>query len=465
MTGPGDGAPVRGVRRQLAEQVTVIGGGLAGSEAAWQVARRLESESQAGARVVLYEMRPVRQTPVHESGLLAELVCSNSFRSDSLDRAGGVLKAELRRLGSLVIACADEARVPAGTALAVDRERFARLVTERVEGHERIEVRREEVTELPDEGPAIIATGPLTSSGLAKALYAVTGEKYLFFYDAVSPIVAAESVDMAHAFFASRYAKGEGEYLNCPLSEEEYDQFYRDLVTAERAEPHEFEKDELFEACLPVEVIAERGVDALRYGPMKPVGLVDPRTEQTPYAVVQLRPETVERTMYNLVGFQTALKWGEQKRVFRRIPALQHAEFLRFGVVHRNTYINAPALLDQYGRLKQRPHLFFAGQLTGVEGYVEAAASGLVAGINAYRGLRGREPVCFPRETMLGSLAHYLATADKRHFQPMNANFGLLPPIERTRGQRKKEHKLAYGQRALEALEGFLAADMECGIP
>ncbi len=441
----------------MADLVTVIGGGLAGCEAAWQAAER-------GAQVVVHEMRPRQQTPVHTTDHLAELVCSNSFRSDSLDRAGGVLKAEMRRLGSLIVAAADATRVPAGTALAVDRGQFAAWVTERVEAHDGIEVRRGEVTELPTEGPAVIATGPLTSSGLAKALYAVTGEKYLFFYDAVSPIVDADTVDMERAFFASRYGKGEGEYLNCPLSEEEYDVFYRDLVTAERAEGHEFEKDELFEACLPVEVIAERGVDALRFGPMKPVGLTDPSTGATPHAVVQLRSENAERTMYNLVGFQTSLKWGEQDRVFRLVPALRKAEFLRYGVVHRNTYINAPALLDRYGRLKARPHLLFAGQLTGVEGYAESAASGLVAGINAVRALRHEEPVCFPRETMLGSLAHYLETADRRHFQPINANFGLLPPIPKKRGQRRKDRKLAYAQRALAALDAFLAGD-EIGAP
>ena len=434
----------------MPNSVTVVGGGLAGCEAAWQAAKR-------GVPVVLYEMRPQVQTAIHQTDRLAELVCSNSLRSEAPDRAGGVLKAEMRRLGSLTIACADETRVPAGSALGVERQAFAQLITERIQAHERIEVRREEVTQLPEDGPAIIATGPLTSSNMAKALYAVSGEHYLFFYDAVSPIVDAETVDVDRAFIADRYDKGGADYLNCPLHEDEYEAFHQALLTAQRATPHEFERDELFEACLPVEVLAQRGKDALRFGPMKPVGLTDPRTGQRPYAVVQLRAENAERTMYNLVGFQTSLKWGEQERVLRLVPALQQAEFLRYGVVHRNTYVNAPALLDQYYRLKERPHLFLAGQLTGVEGYVEAAASGLVAGLNAARAAQGLEPVAFPPETVIGSLVHYLVTADKRHFQPMNAHFGLLPPLERQKGQSKREHKLGYGRRALAALEQFIA--------
>lgn len=427
-----------------------MGGGLAGCEAAWQAAKR-------GVHVVLCEMRPEVQTAIHQTDRLAELVCSNSLRSDSPDRAAGVLKAEMRRLDSLITACADATRVPAGSALAVDREAFSRLVTDRVEAAERIEVRREEVAELPEPGPAVIATGPLTSLNMAKALYAITDEHYLFFHDAVSPIVDAETIDMEHAFMAARYGKGDADYLNCPLTEDEYEAFHQALLTAERAQPHDFERDELFEACLPIEVLAERGRDALRFGPMKPVGLTDPRTGERPYAVAQLRAENAEFTMYNLVGFQTSLKWGEQDRVLRLIPALRRAEFLRYGVVHRNTYVNAPALLDEHYRLRARPHLFLAGQLTGVEGYVESAASGLVAGINAARAAQGLEPVAFPRETVLGSLAHYLTTADRRDFQPMNANFGLLPPVERKKGQRKKDRKLEYGRRSLATLEQFLA--------
>jgi methylenetetrahydrofolate--tRNA-(uracil-5-)-methyltransferase len=432
------------------QPLTIIGGGLAGCEAAWQAARR-------GVPVVLYEMRPKVRTPIHETDLLAELVCSNSLRSDSLDRAQGLLKQEMRRLGSLIMAVADETRVPAGSALAVDRAAFAAEVTRRIRTCDGIEVLRQEVTDVPPEGTVIVASGPLTSPALAKALYAITGEHYLFFYDAVSPIVAGESIDMNECFPASRYDKGDADYLNCPLDEGQYDAFRDALVAAERAEPHEFEKHELFEGCLPVEVLAARGKDALRFGPMKPVGLTDPQTGQRPHAVVQLRPENRARTMYNLVGFQTSLRWGGQKRVFRMIPALRNAEFLRFGVVHRNTYINAPALLNERYQCRAMPRIFFAGQLSGVEGYVESAGSGLVAGINAVRHMGGGPPLTFPQETMLGALAHYIANADRRHFQPMNANLGLLPPIEKKRGQRKLHRKLAYGKRALKALEAVVS--------
>ncbi len=428
-----------------ARTLTVIGGGLAGSEAAWQAASRR-------VPVRLYEMRPAVRTEAHETDLLAELVCSNSLRSDRLDRANGLLKQEMRRLGSLIMSAADETRVPAGSALAVDRAAFAAEVTRRIENCDGIRIIREEVTAVPPEGAVIVASGPLTSSPLAKALYSITGEHYLFFYDAVSPIVAAETIDMNECFAASRYHKGDADYLNCPLDEGQYDDFYEALVTAERAGPHEFEKREFFEGCLPVDVLAARGKDALRFGPMKPVGLIDPRTGEMPYAVAQLRAENVARTMYNLVGFQTSLRWGEQKRVFRMIPGLRDAEFLRFGVVHRNTYINAPALLNERYQCRAVPRIFFAGQISGVEGYVESAGSGLIAGINAVQHMRGEQPLTFPQETMLGALAHYIANADRRHFQPMNANFGLLPPMKKRRGQRKLERKLAYSTRALEAV-------------
>jgi len=432
------------------QRATVIGGGLAGSEAAWQLASR-------GVPVVLYEMRPETPTAAHKTGLLAELVCSNSLRSDSLDRAQGILKAELRKLGSLVIGCADQHRVPAGSALAVDRDLFAGAVTEAISGHPGIELVREEVTTLPeaDGGPTIIASGPLTSPALAKAIYAVTGQHYLFFYDAISPIVEAESLDMDRAFVASRYDKGEAAYINCPMTQAQYDAFFDALLHAEQSMHADVDPSELFEGCLPVEVIAGRGHDALLFGPMKPVGLVDPRTGDRPYAVVQLRPENAELTMYNLVGFQTSLTWGEQERVFRMIPGLESAEFLRFGAVHRNTYINSPVLLKPSLNLKSRPHLYFAGQITGVEGYVESTMCGLVAALNIVAAQRDLPPVTFPRETVTGALVHHVTHADPKHFQPMNANFGVLPAIKRGRGGRK-ERRLEQAERSLGALDAFL---------
>jgi methylenetetrahydrofolate--tRNA-(uracil-5-)-methyltransferase len=428
-------------------EITIIGGGLAGSEAAWQAAER-------GAKVTLYEMRPVVQTEVHKTGLLAELVCSNSLRAKTLERGSGILKEEMRRLGSLVIRAADESEVPGGGALAVDRDIFAAKVTEAVEQHPNVTVIRQEVTEIPDDGIVIVASGPLTTSGLAKAIYALTGQHYLFFYDAVSPIVDADTIDRDRSFLASRYEKGEAAYLNCPLTEPEYDRFYEALIHAETVQPRDFEKRELFEGCLPIEVIAKRGRQSLLFGPMKPVGLVDPKTGRRPFAVVQLRPENNELTMYNLVGFQTSLTWGEQDRVFRLIPALANAEFLRYGVVHRNTYIMSPALLNPTYQFRRRNTLFFAGQITGVEGYVESAASGLVAGVNAARLALGGEPVLFPRESMIGALARYVATASPADFQPMNANFGVLPPLE-SEPKSKKDKKLAFSHRALEAIEAF----------
>lgn len=439
----------------MAEQyVVIVGAGLAGSEAAWQIAQR-------GVGVRLFEMRPNVQTPAHKTGLFAELVCSNSLKSDSPETAHGLLKAELRRLGSLILRCADETRVPAGSALAVDREIFARKVTEAIESHPLIEIIREEVRELPQERPAIIATGPLTSPALAKALFALTGQKYLFFYDAISPIVAADSINYDVVFKASRYEKGEDDYINCPMTKEQYEAFYEALINAEISLHADVDPRELFEGCLPIEVIARRGKDALRYGPMKPVGLKDPRTGRVPYAVVQLRPENKELTMYNIVGFQTSLKWGEQARVFRMIPGLENAEFLRYGAVHRNTFINAPTLLLPTFQSRADEKLFFAGQLTGVEGYVESTGSGLLAGWNAVRILRGQEPLILPQETMLGALAHHITTANPETFQPMNANYGILPPLPDENRIPKDKRKTARSQRALQALEEWLQALQE----
>jgi methylenetetrahydrofolate--tRNA-(uracil-5-)-methyltransferase len=431
--------------------VTVIGGGLAGSEAAWQAA-------QQGLPVALYEMRPEQMTPAHVSDRLAELVCSNSLGSNLVDRAPGLLKEELRRLGSMVVACADATAVPAGGALAVGREAFAQMVTERIAGHPRITVEREEVRSIPEGQTVIVATGPLTSPVLADEIAALTGSEHLYFYDAMAPIVTGESVDMSIAFRASRYGRGEsdGDYLNCPMTRDEYDRFVQELVGAERIRLRDFEQEDrrFFEACLPVEVLAGRGERSLAFGPLKPVGLADPRTGRRPYAVVQLRQDNQAGTLYNLVGFQTNLKWGEQERVFRLIPGLEHAEFVRFGQMHRNTFINSPALLSSTLQLRERDHLFFAGQITGTEGYVGSIASGLVAGLNAAR-LNQRKPLLsFPRTTMLGALCDYVSSADPSSFQPMKANFGLLPPLEPP-VRKKRERYAAYAKRALRDLEQF----------
>ncbi|MCE5217390.1 methylenetetrahydrofolate--tRNA-(uracil(54)-C(5))-methyltransferase (FADH(2)-oxidizing) TrmFO [bacterium] len=438
--------------------VTIIGAGLAGSEAAWQAA-------QQGAQVVLYEMRPDTMTPAHKTGKFAELVCSNSLKSNSLDRAGGVLKAELRRLGSLILRCADATSVPAGSALAVDRERFADMITEAVAGHPNIEVRREEVKQIPEEGLTIVASGPLTSQALARSLFGLTDQKYLFFYDAISPIVDAASIDRDKVFLASRYGKGEAAYLNCPMNEDEYNAFYDALMSAEISLHADVDPNELFEGCLPVEVIGGRGRKGLLFGPMRPVGLIDPRTGAQPYAVVQLRAENQELTMYNLVGFQTSLKYGEQDRVFRMIPGLENAEFLRHGQIHRNTYINAPTLLRPTYQFRKRDDLFFAGQVTGVEGYIESTGSGLLAGLNAARLLQGKELLELPRDTVLGALAHHICAADPEHFQPMNANFGVLPPVDESQfkapeGRKhltKLEKKEARGRLCLTALEAWMS--------
>lgn len=436
-------------------ELIVIGGGLAGSEAAWQAARR-------GIKVSLYEMRPVRQTPAHVTDRLAELVCSNSLGSDQPNRAPGLLKAEIRRLGSLIMAAAAEAAVPAGGALAVDRDRFAEGVTRRLESHPNISIYRQEVTRLP-AGATVLATGPLTSEALAREIAALSGEEYLYFYDAVSPIVEAESIDMDVAYRASRYDRGEqaeGDYINCPLTEAEYSAFIAALRQAEQIELKQFEQEDehFFEMCLPVEELARRGDQALAYGPMRPVGLIDPRTGRRPHAVVQLRQDNLAGTLYNMVGFQTNLKWGEQQRVFRMIPGLAEAEFMRYGMMHRNTYINSPTLLLPTLQWRGRPELFLAGQITGVEGYVGNAATGLLAGLNAARLLQGRPPVVLPQTTMLGALCHYVTHAEPKDFQPMKANFGILPPLER-RIRHKTARYQAYMERALQDLEQMIQAE------
>ncbi|GIO06172.1 methylenetetrahydrofolate--tRNA-(uracil-5-)-methyltransferase TrmFO [Brevibacillus reuszeri] len=426
--------------------ITVVGAGLAGSEAAWQIA-------QAGVPVKLYEMRPKTQTPAHHTDKFAELVCSNSLRANTLTNAVGVLKEEMRRLGSVIISAADRCAVPAGGALAVDRHEFADYVTEAVRNHPLVEVVTDEITEIP-EGIVVIATGPLTSPALSQQLKDLTGEEYLYFYDAAAPILEKESIDMNKVFVASRYDKGEAAYLNCPMSEEEFNRFYDELIAAEAVPLKEFEKEIFFEGCMPIEVMAKRGRQTMVFGPLKPVGLIDPRTGKKPYAVVQLRQDNGAATLYNIVGFQTHLKWPEQKRVFSMIPGLENCEIVRYGVMHRNTFINSPKLLKPTYQYKERETLFFAGQMTGVEGYVESAASGLLAGINAARLAKSEELLVLPPETVIGSMARYITTADSKHFQPMNANFGLVPELpERIRNKREKNEKLA--ERALDTIQNF----------
>ncbi len=428
------------------QTVTVVGAGLAGSEAAWQIAKR-------GITVKLYEMRPHRMTPAHHTDKFAELVCSNSMRSNELTNAVGVLKEEMRRCDSLIIASADKHAVPAGSALAVDREGFAAEVTSKLRDHPLIEVVHEEVREIP-QGIVVLATGPLTSPQLSEQIRAMTGEEYLYFYDAAAPIVEYDSIDLDKVFVASRYGKGDAAYINCPMDEEQFNAFYEELINAETVPLREFEKNIFFEGCMPIEVLAQRGKQTILFGPMKPVGLTDPRTGKMPYAVVQLRQDNSAGTLYNMVGFQTHLKWGEQKRVFSMIPGLENASFVRYGVMHRNTFINSPRLLLPTYQFRERPTLFVAGQMTGVEGYVESAASGLIAGINAARLASGKDPIVFPRETAMGSLAHYITTADFRNFQPMNINFGLFPPLEeRIRDKRKRNEAIA--KRALEKIQNF----------
>ena len=456
--------------------VTVIGGGLAGSEAAWQAA-------SAGVRVVLHEMRPVRPTAVHKTDKLAELVCSNSFRGDKLDNAVGLLKEEMRRLGSVVMRAADQARVPAGAALAVDRERFSSAVTEAVGSHPLIEIVRGEVSRIPETaGPLIIATGPLTSDSLSADVAALVGGTHLYFYDAISPIVLAETIDREKVFRASRWNRslrpqstgeacgvddGEGDYLNCPFTRDEYLRFYDALMAAEKAPLHEFDDPRFFEGCLPIEVMAARGVDTLRFGPMKPVGLPDPRTGREAYAVVQLRQDNLAGDHFSLVGFQTQMKWGEQARVLRLIPGLENAEFVRFGMIHRNTYINGPTVLRATWQTRTRSDLFFAGQISGVEGYVESAASGLVAGRNAAAIALGREPSAPPRETAIGALGFYVANANPKHYEPSNITFGIMPPPLSTSGGRvpkkKADRKTLYAERALAALDGWIRSSSAVG--
>lgn len=437
---------------QAQADLIVIGGGLAGSEAAWQAARR-------GFRVLLYEMRPEKMTPAHKTGFLAELVCSNSLRAEGLENAVGVLKEEMRILGSLIMECAGKTRVPAGGALAVNREEFSRLVTERIECNNNIMLMREEVEEIPAGVPVIISTGPLTSDSLASGILRLTGERYLYFYDAIAPIVTCESIDFSKTFWASRYGKGGDDYLNCPMSKDEYHRFWEALVNAETVTLHPFEKDKYFEGCMPVEEMARRGPETLTFGPLKPIGLgideidgID-GVKEGPYAVVQLRRENKEGTLFNLVGFQTHLKWGEQDRVFRMIPGLEGAEFVRYGVMHRNTFINSPKLVHPTLQYRGKEDLFFAGQITGVEGYVESTSSGLVAGINAARVARGRSPLVFPPETAHGALCQYITSALPDDFQPMNVNFDLFPALaSRTP---KKERKRILAQRALSKMKKF----------
>lgn len=427
--------------------VNVIGAGLAGSEAAYQIAKR-------GVQVRLYEMRPVRQTPAHHTDKFAELVCSNSLRANTLTNAVGVIKEEMRLMDSVIIRAADECSVPAGGALAVDRHEFAAKVTEYVKNHPNVTVMNEEITDIP-EGPTIIATGPLTSPDFSAKLKELTGEDYFYFYDAAAPIVEKDSIDMNKVYLKSRYDKGEAAYLNCPMTEEEFDRFYEALIAAETVPLKEFEKEIFFEGCMPVEVMASRGRQTLVFGPMKPVGLEDPKTGKTPYAVVQLRQDDAAGTLYNIVGFQTHLKWGPQKEVLQLIPGLENAEIVRYGVMHRNTFINSPNLLRPTYQYKQRDDLFFAGQMTGVEGYVESAASGLLAGINAARLVQGEEPVVLPPVTAMGSMANYITATNAKNFQPMNANFGLFAPLEK-KIKKKAERNEAYAARALETIQNFV---------
>jgi methylenetetrahydrofolate--tRNA-(uracil-5-)-methyltransferase len=469
--------------------ITIVGGGLAGSEAAWQAASR-------GVRVKLFEMRPSRPTAVHKTDRLAELVCSNSFRGDKLDNAVGLLKEEMRRLGSLVMRAADASRVPAGAALAVDRERFAQAITDAIGQHPLITLAREEVTTIPSSNerePVILATGPLTSDALAADLRRLVGQEYLYFYDAISPIVLAESIDREKVFRQSRWDRdvrlkpdatddgsvrlqadvdhhpagpacgvddGQGDYLNCPMTREEYERFHDAVIHAESATVHDFDKEKFFEGCLPIEVMAYRGVDTLRFGPMKPVGLIDPRTRRAPYAVVQLRQDNIAGDHFSLVGFQTQLKWGEQERVLRLIPGLERAEFVRFGMVHRNTYVNSPAVLTDTWQVRARPSLLLAGQMSGVEGYVESAAAGLMAGLTAAALVKGEPVVPAPQTTAIGALAYYVSHANPAHYEPSNITFGIMPPLAAgappPRSKNKLARKLAIADRALADLRTWM---------
>ncbi len=467
--------------------IRIVGGGLAGSEAAWQAAA-------AGVRVTLYEMRPVVPTAVHKTDRLAELVCSNSLRGDKLDNAVGLLKEEMRRLGSLVIRAADASRVPAGAALAVDRDQFASRVTSALDQHPLVTIVREEVTSIPDATPlepVIVATGPLTSEALTADIARLVGSDHLYFYDAISPIVLAESIDRSKVFRASRWNRsvrrrpgeagdepfaaaedgpacgvddGEGDYLNCPLDRDEYARFYDALVHAESATVHDFDREKFFEGCLPIEVMAHRGVDTLRFGPMKPVGLTDPRTGRSPYAAVQLRQDNLAGDHFSLVGFQTQLKWSEQARVLRLIPGLEAAEFVRFGMVHRNTYVNGPSVLTDTWQVRRAPHVLFAGQMSGVEGYVESAASGLLAGLNAARLAKGAPPITLPRTTAIGALAYYVSHANPAHYDPSNITFGIMAPLAQA-PRSKLARKLALAERALADLQTWIDARSSEAVP
>ena len=427
----------------MVRKVVVIGAGLAGSEAAWQIAN-------AGVNVELYEMRPQVMSPAHHTGNFAELVCSNSLRAAAIENAVGLLKEEMRRLDSIIMKAADANRVPAGGALAVDRDGFSRFITDALKQHPKVMIINEDVRDVPwqREDAVIVASGPLTSPPLSQALGRLTHEDYLYFYDAAAPIVTGESLDMNQVFRGSRYGKGDEDYLNCPMNKAQYEKFWQELVNAQTAPVRDFEKMVLFEGCMPVEEMARRGIDTLRFGPLKPVGLEHPVTGEMPYAVVQLRQDNFAATLYNIVGFQTHLKWPEQQRVFRMIPGLEHAEFARFGVMHRNTFVNSPRLLRPTLQMIEQQNIFFAGQITGVEGYVESAASGLVAGINAARYVLGREPVEFPAETAHGALCRYITNAAPSHFQPMNINFGLIPPL----GKKIKDKKVKNSMLAARSL-------------
>ena len=425
------------------KEVIVIGGGLAGCEAAYQVAKR-------GINVKLYEMKPKKFSPAHSNPNLAEIVCSNSFKSNSITNACGLLKEELRRLDSLLIKTADENSVPAGQALAVDREKFAESVTRKIKEIKNIEIINEEIKQVPENAIVIIATGPLTSDDLAKQIASLTGQDKLYFYDAAAPIIEKDSINMDIAFWGDRYGKGDSSYINLPMNKEEYEKFYNELINAEIVTLHEFEKREIFEGCMPIEIMAKRGEDTLRFGPLKPVGFTDPRTGNTPYALVQLRQDNKEGTLFNMVGFQTNLKFGEQKRVFSLIPGLENAEFVKYGVMHRNTYINSTILLDNTYNLRQNTNIYFAGQITGVEGYVESISSGMVAGINAANQVLGKGKLIFPSEAVIGKLAEYISTENKK-FQPMNANFGILPGLDEKIKDKQVRYK-ALADRALEAL-------------
>ena len=430
-------------------KVKVVGAGLAGSEAAWQLAQR-------GVAVELYEMKPRKMTPAHHADTFAELVCSNSFRGDRLENAVGLLKEELRRLGSLILTCAEATRVEAGGCLAVDRQGFSRMVTDKIRSHPNITVVEEELTQVP-EGPVIIATGPLTSDALSEAIGAYFGEDYLHFYDAAAPLVTAESVDMTKAWWQSRYDRGTPDYVNCSMNKEEYEAFVRELVSAQEAEVHGFEDKNVFEGCMPVEVMARRGFDTLRFGPLKPVGLIDPATGKEPYAVVQLRQDNSAKSIYNLVGFQTHLKFPEQKRVFSMIPALRNAEFVRYGVMHRNTFLQSPKLLDRFYRDRRNPLVAFAGQMTGVEGYVESAASGFLAAVAMAAQVQGRPLPEFPKETAIGALSLYISDENITHFQPMNVNFSIISPLGQ-RIRKKAEKNLAVANRSLEIIDRMVEA-------